>query len=62
MYECSKTFYNEKIEKTLQDWITFLLQFLDITNINVIKMLKGITTQLRNQKELSAHYISEVIY
>ena len=65
MYECSKTFYNEKIEKTLQDWITFLLQFLEITKtnvINVVKMLKEMTTDLFTKKELSAHYISEVRY
>ena len=60
--DCSKTFYNETIEKTLQDWMTFLLQFLEITNIIVIKMLKGMTTHLLNRKELSAHYINEVKY
>ena len=65
VYECSKRFYNEKIEKTLQDWMTFLLQFLDITNINVInviKMLKGTATDLFTRKELFAHYIIEVRY
>ena len=62
MCQCSKQFYNEKIENTLQDWMTFLLQFLEITDINVIKMLKGVTTHLLNRKELSAHYINEVRY
>ena len=62
MCDCSKRFYNEKIEKTLQDWMTFLFQFLDITNINVIKMLKGTTTNLLKRKKLSDHYISEVRY
>ena len=62
VYECSKRFYDEKIEKTLQDWMTFLLQFLEITNFNVIKMLKRVTTDLFTRKELSAHYISEVRY
>ena len=52
----------EKIEKTLQDWMTFLLQFLEITNINVIKMLKGVTTHLLNRKELFVYYINEVKY
>ena len=62
MCECSNRFYNETIEKTLQYWITFLLQFLEITNINAIKVLKGMTTHLLNRKELSAHYINEVKY
>ena len=62
MSECSKRFYNEKIENTLQDWMTFLLQFLEITNINAIKNLKEVTTHLFTKNKLSDHYIIEVRY
>lgn len=65
VYECSSAaeFYNERIEIELQQWITFLLQFLDITNersVNVIKKLKTVSKHLFIKENLLYHFTNEV--
>lgn len=65
VYECSAAaeFYNEGIEIELQHWITFLLQFLDITNersVSVIKNLKTVSKRLFKKENLLYHFTNEV--
>ena len=60
MCECSKKIYNEKIEKALQNWMTFLMRFLEITNIEVIRQLKNVSKYLFSKNELHVHFSKEV--
>lgn len=61
---CSAKFYNEKIETGLQKWITFLLQFIEITepkeSFDVIEKLKRVSTNLLSKRNLSSHFENEV--
>ena len=60
----SEKFYNEKIETGLQEWITCLLQLIEITepkeSFDVIEGLKKVSTNLLSKRNLSSHFENEV--